>query len=632
MFWLKRVMNSMPPRGLLPVAVLALLFLFPSSALAKAKWTVALVIAADYDDMKKNLEETGSSDDVNVVVLHSVEGKTMSAYRLLKDQRASQHPPGQCCPDNQGPCCGSENIPLQNIAGLVPPVVSASNIDAFYKYVQANHPAEHYMLVNRGHMRLTYVMLQSDLFSGEGLSVSEQSTVLKNFVARQGGQKIDLLVNGFCLTGNADWSYAAAPYVDYYVGSPNFSLTPISIRWRPYRWIRELIENTAETGRSMSSRVVDIFSDTNSFCRTSADYCSRANGGCYWTSSAYRASRAPKFATAMKNFVCTQLDGFDNNARNAITRAMGKTGRYGTHPVHYSERYDLKSLLTNLRTEFASSPTKVAGIDALIAAHDNYVYKYVFEKAGAVRPGGAGYKDGEANGLSVFIQNKYATAAQIGPFQIDSLWKAFLDKYFSGTGLPAPTGLTIETSMTEIGVGQDTSLLARGSSAEYPSMCALPRLSWTVLNPDIASVADDNANPARIVGKKQGSTKVRVTFSGLTTELTINVKAQPVTPPSSGDDETDDGVDGATDITAPTDPDNETDGSATSPLGTGGIDDLPEDDFQAPPGADGKPRRQEQVAGWSCRAGSSPHSTVQISALWMGLLALLRYRTRRASR
>ncbi len=599
-------------RSILLGSACALLWLTPRTSLAAAKWTVGVFIGADYPDVQERLRDTGASDDVNVVVLHSIEGLRMSAYKLLKDPNAASHPAGQCCPNDQGPCCDIQNIPLQNIPGLRAPRITAANMDAFYKYLQTTYPAEHYLLVNRGHMTKTQRMLNSDQGGGEGLTVVEYANLLKAFVDRQGGRKIDVVVNGFCIGGNADWSYAFTPYVDYHVASPNFSSPPIAMRWRIYRWSRELIEKPTETARTISGRIVDIFADTNTYCRQSGHYCSLADQGNYWTSSAYNASRAPALAKAVRNFVCTQLDGFD---QGAIQRSVQRTARYGYAPWHNSARYDLEGLLINLKAELASNPTKIAAIDALLAAHDKYVYRYVYEKPENGRPG---FTEGQANGMAVFLERNYGIPEEIGPFQIESLWKAFVDRYTGSGALPKPTGVTIEPTQTEIGVGQTTNLTARGSSTQYPIMCGLPSIAWTVDNPNVASLSDPAVNPVVVTGKSAGVATIRATYSGMTAEFSVTVKAEPVPPPAPEEGEEGDEGEGHADPEVP--------------VGTGGIDEpVPTGNPTGTGGSSGKKNKANALAGddgCNCRVVPRPNTNLAAWGLALSLLCTLGLRRR----
>jgi hypothetical protein len=370
---------------------------------------VATILVGEYAEMENRLRDTGSSNDVNVVVLHYKAAGTAVAYRLLKDTNAS-HPPGQCCPNGETTCCGVETIPLSSIG--ISSSLSANAVKKFYQYILKNYPADHYLLGLRGEPDDTRVL--TGKFT-QGITVVDYNSALKTIVDARGGKKIEVLVIGFCTSGNVDWAYGMSPYVEYYVGSPQYTNPPVAQRWRIYRWAREVIEKPAISSRDLASRVVDLFTLTTTDCTQNSNGCSNAPKE-PWTCVAIETAKLPAVAAAVKSAVCAVLPSVNSSLHRSVLDA---TTLYGSE---FMPRYDMAGYFLNLKAKVTSAAAKAA-IDQVIAAHDASIVKWKFED---------GYYDGKAYGYSTLTEN-IGSVSEVGPWQTDSYWQAYMNK---ATGVP----------------------------------------------------------------------------------------------------------------------------------------------------------------------------------------------------
>ncbi len=182
-----------------------------------------------------------------------------------------------------------------------------------------------------------------------------------------------------------------------------------------------------------------------------------------------------------------------------------------------SVRHDLKHFLLNLRKSVTDTAV-IAAIDKVIKAHDGAVYKWAIEP---------GYRQGAEFGDSAFFERDYAPPEMIGTFQIDSLWKALLDKIDNAGDLPRATGMKVEPSTVEVAVGQDVNFTARGTSQEFPSMCAVSNVKWTIDQGGIGTLSNTTSNPVTFHALSVGKAKVTATYAGKAFEATVVVTAQP---------------------------------------------------------------------------------------------------------
>jgi hypothetical protein len=224
-------------------AVFALTAPLAGAAERNARWTVISILSGDYVYFQERMESVGASADVNVVVLHDPTSWGDShAYYL---------------PIGPGPAI---EIPLNTIipgAGDEIDIASPYVLDYFLAYVQENFPADHYLLSLRSDMDFFTFLKDHD--NDTGITMVDFEPLLAQFVARNGGVKIDILNMGFCLSGVADWAYLAREHADYYVGSEHTTNEPVSSYWRNYRWVYEIVNNPVITPLEVTQEMVRIF-------------------------------------------------------------------------------------------------------------------------------------------------------------------------------------------------------------------------------------------------------------------------------------------------------------------------------------------------------------------------------------
>jgi len=488
-------------------AILAL----PATALA-AKWTVATILVGEYSAMENRMRDTGSSDDVNVVVLHYKSQGTAVAYRLLKDTNAA-HPKGQCCPNGETTCCDIESIPLSSIG--ISGDLSASAVKKFYQYIVQHFPADHYLLGLRGEPDTTRVLTGE---WAQGITIVELNSALKTLVDARGGKKVELLVVGFCTSGALDWAYGVSPYVDYYVGTPQYTNPPVAERWRVYRWAREVIEKPTIASRALATRVVDLFVLTTTDCTTNSNGCSNAPKE-PWTCVAIDEAKIPAVAAAVRDAVCAVLPSVTATVHKAVLSA---TTMYGSN---FMPRYDMAGYFMNLKNKVTDAAAKAA-IDRVLEAHDDSIVTWKYE------PGS--YSD-KAYGYSMLIDD-IGSVSEIGTWQIDSLWQAYMSKTKWGASpLPAATGMVVDPAEVSLGVSSQASLTARGVSSKFPIMCALSPVTWSTdaLN-GVATLDSATANPVVITGQQAGTGTLKASASGVSGQAKVTVVGSVVSPDAGG--------------------------------------------------------------------------------------------------
>ncbi len=593
----------------------ALVCTWSGIANAKSAWTVIVVLGAEYADLRENLQETGSSDDVNVVVLHSDESVRADAYRVLKDTNAS-HPKGQCCPGGVKPCCGVENIPLSAFQ-MNSPRINKENVGKFFKYAQENYPAEHYLISFRGHTTDESI-LNSDQGGGQGITMAELGDVLRDFTT-QHGKKIDVLNIGLCWGGNVDFAYAVSPYVQYYVGTPQRSSVPIAMRWRIYRWSREVIENPAITARTLAGKIVDIFTQTTEYCVNAGHGCSLASReGIFWTSTAVTASKMPTFINAMKDMACTLSEtGFPRDAAQAAVNESAK----------YNPRTDLKHYLMNVRKRL-TNPAQQAAVDAAMTAYSDMILKWAFE------PGGYG---GNAYGLSTFTPPRLPDPTKIGTYQSASMWHAYIAG-MTGQNFPKTTiGLAVDTPKLDLKVGSKREIVARGVTEWYGPSCRAQGVQWTVDNPAIVKIVSAATNPVAIEAVGPGTATVRATANGKSADVLVTVATPAPADAGAGQPTDEAGV--------PLDPgtDDIVDEESLDPSGTGtGLNPDGTGASPLPPQLPGTSKAEISTTGrnrrglapgeedsWNCTASSRPTNHAALASLALMGLAMVARRWRK---
>lgn len=209
-----------------------------------------------------------------------------------------------------------------------------------------------------------------------------------------------------------------------YVGTPQFTNPPVAVRWRVYLWAREVVEKPSISSRQLASKVVDLFALTTTDCIENSIGCSKPPDE-PWTSVAIESAKLPAVAAAVKDAVCAVLP--------SVTSAIHKSVLAATtlYCSTFTPRYDMASYFMNLKDK-VSDPAAKAAIDRVLEAQHASIVNWKYEP---------GYYDDKAYGYSFYTSKNLGAVSEIGPWQIDSLWQAYMAKVSgSASVLPTATG------------------------------------------------------------------------------------------------------------------------------------------------------------------------------------------------
>ncbi len=330
-----------------------------------ARWTMIMMLAGEYADMEETLELEGAGDDVDVVVLHDPYGVGNShAYYL---------------PVGPGPAV---DIPLDEIFYPDPgDEISIRNkwvVDDFLNYVQTNFPSQHYLLSIRSGMDFYSFLEDIDYPANDfnmyeepacgekddrytGITIVDFAWVMDRFVQRNGGEKLDVLNLGLCLSSVADWVYEMVDYADYFSGSETYTNPPVAAYWRNYRWLYEMKNNPAITPEELVIRIAEIFA-------------SHAYYG-YKTDEPFQVSSIdlslmPDVATKFSLVIDRLLELFPSQA-DEFVEAVSISERFGQY-----RRCDMTHLLENTLRYISDTQLEmkindaVNSIDAAVIANE----------------------------------------------------------------------------------------------------------------------------------------------------------------------------------------------------------------------------------------------------------------------
>lgn len=183
------------------------------------------------------------------------------------------------------------------------------------------------------------------------------------------------------------------------------------MRWRIYRWAREAIENPAISSRELASKIVDLFALTTTDCTQNSNGCSNAPNE-PWTCVAIDEAKLPAVAAAVKEAVCAVLPSATSSLHQAV---RASTTRYGSSST---PRYDMAGYFMNLKDSVTGAAAKAA-IDRVLEAHDASIVNWKYEP---------GHYGGKAYGYSFYTMKKLGDVSEVGPWQVDSLWQAYIAK------------------------------------------------------------------------------------------------------------------------------------------------------------------------------------------------------------
>ena len=463
------------------------------------KWTAILMMAGTYESMEEKLAWTGSSDDVNLIVLHQGWEGGIVGYRMLPDDNPD-HPAGECCPGEVLPCCSSEPLPLEEME-ITPEsyIADAELLYRFLSFVHTHYPAEHYLISHRG------------ATSGVGLPLVEFANLMGRF-SDLVGRKIDVVNNGFCLGGLLDWAYTLREHVDYFVGSPNWTNPPVSARWRFYAWVRELIKNPDIDSRAFASTMADLFAMETIDCGCS-------NPGEPWTVSAVDLSKMGALAAAHRELNCALLEDFSNYDA-PFEDAAQHSAVYGS-----GMRNDLVYFARVLREDVGDEVLRAAAQEVITAGSDA-VINFHGEPGGLFDGGDNAY--GTAVIINADLEWDY-TPEYYGPYQLDSSWRLVLQSNGSGVVDPVVSELTLTPDEVTLAVGESVEIEAVGVSAQYGTLCGA-LVDWDTSHLRGGTLVDEG-NPARFKARYAGTGTLVARMGALTASAQIAVRGSGTSTP-----------------------------------------------------------------------------------------------------
>jgi len=483
-----------------------------ASAAARARWTVVTILSGRYTEMQERFERTGASEDVNVLVLHA-DGTKVRAYRSLVDPDPS-HPPGECCAQPGPGCCGSEPTEPSSI-GIDGASIDASAVGRFLAFAMDAYPADHYLLSLRGHWAGTRVLPSVGSDGGRGVSILELASLLRDFSARRGGSRLEVLNFGLCMGANPEWLYPLAPLVDYVVAAANWTNAPVSVRWRNFRWARELIKTPSLSGRDLALRMVDVFAENSDGCAASRVGCSNAAAGEPWVAAALDMSRYPAFVDAMTDLSCALIA---DHRDDLVAEARDASVCYGSSsPVCAGSAgmRDVQHFGQSLRAR-TTDPRWTSAIDRLAGANGALVMQRVFE------PGQYG---GQSYGMGMLFTSAGADPAEVGEFQRDTNWSVAIDRLNDAAGA-STFDLQVSRAPSAITVGEQRRLVATISSRAGGPGCPVPA-TWTVEGAAVEVVTGPDDGATTLVALEPGDAVVTASFDGQSSSFALQVTGRP---------------------------------------------------------------------------------------------------------
>ncbi|MGM0609135.1 MAG: clostripain-related cysteine peptidase [Candidatus Muiribacteriota bacterium] len=236
------------------LVVILFLFLFSTVSFSQdvKEWTVMILINGDNnlssygaDDIRE-MEQVGSTDDVNIVVEYDAFGNVPTKRYYIEES--------------------------DNSSKITSPVVMEmpemdtgdwEHVLGFFKWGADNYPAKKYLIAiwnhgagweDRRDCILTRGISYDDT-SHNHIKTPELSLIAKGF-SEHTGKKIDVLGYDACLMQMIEVAYEARGYVDYQIGAQE---TEPAYGWPYHKFLPPLVENPYMDGRNLVSSMVDVY-------------------------------------------------------------------------------------------------------------------------------------------------------------------------------------------------------------------------------------------------------------------------------------------------------------------------------------------------------------------------------------
>ncbi|MEW5760392.1 MAG: clostripain-related cysteine peptidase [Candidatus Thermoplasmatota archaeon] len=238
---------------------LAIVFIF-SSASAEKEWTFLLYLSGDNDLKNEALwtisdaQSTGSTDELNILLLHDAEGANDRLYYVEKKSGLSSWFGG----------AGLKNISLQS-AGIPLAYDGEVNMgDAnvakkFIIYAIEKYPAKKYGIVFWGHAGGGGGFAKDSTPNYDKITTPEISEIFSPVRAKL-GRNFDFVAIDSCWAGSIENYYELSYYVSYGVASQKMMVG------MPYRSILSFLKSEPySTPKKLTEKVVDIYNSYRSY-------------------------------------------------------------------------------------------------------------------------------------------------------------------------------------------------------------------------------------------------------------------------------------------------------------------------------------------------------------------------------
>jgi len=356
----------------LVVALVLSFTCFPADAEAtKKKWTVFVFLNGDNnlssagDKDVREMKSVGSTDQVNIVVLHDRSGSNDTRFLYIEKDKEVVLESGEI---NTG---------------------DVKEFVRFCKKVMDLYPAEHYFFTIWNH-GAGIRNKAADHFFNRGISYDDSSghshitvpqlgKALEELTQYNGGKKIDVYGSDACLMAMPEVAYEVRNGCDYSIGSEE---TEPCDGWPYDKFLAPLVANPNMTPLEFCKVHVKAYNDS---------YNGGSQGSSPVTQSAVSSAKIGYYAETLINNLAEAL--MKNPQENAnILAAMNATQKYA-----YAEMKDTYHLCQNLIAKTTASEIKAAA-KAIMDDRDNWNT--------IVADGNTGSKVKDSHGLAIAFPSK----------------------------------------------------------------------------------------------------------------------------------------------------------------------------------------------------------------------------------
>jgi len=387
-----------------------------SRADAVANWTLVYILAADngesdgpsYYMAKDRLEEVGSSDDVNALLItDGYPNKPLEAdteFWYIKEGAGNSIP-----------------ISLNQINPGWIDEINTGDPKTFIdieKYCRENFPSKYMQFVIR--TDAFFSTIAPDYTSDDELTTAELKEAFAGIKENRGEKNVDIITLSTCNTAMTEWFYQISPYADYCLASEDRSTGRY---WQLEEWLDFLNNAPGTTPKELCEHIVSDYLDPSKEKWDPSKKC---------TVSAIDLQEFPHLCEAVNELGLVLIKKLATHSSEI------QLARDETEAVDESKRLDLYSLANHLHN-ISDSDIKEAA-------------KKVKESFNETIVAQGSYLFGDAHGIAIYFPltaadydqfiSMYSSRFQ---FSNDAYWADFLQSFFSGY-LTEP--LEVETSLS----------------------------------------------------------------------------------------------------------------------------------------------------------------------------------------